>query len=129
MNVQEAQTLAQDTNPDIKAIMKKLRAFGAKIIVVTDGINGSYAMRPNGNIFQIGVIGGKPVERTGAGDSYAAGFLYGYLNGNEIDECMRFGTLNADSVIKEIGSQKGLLTREEMEEKAKENPELVAVKI
>ena len=129
VNVGEAQTLVKDTNPDIKAIMKKLRGFGAKIVVVTDGINGSYAMDLNGSLFQIGVIGGKPVERTGAGDSFASGFLYGYLSGNEIGDSMKYGTLNADSVIRKIGSQEGLLTREEIEKKTKENSDLVAVKI
>lgn len=129
LNVQEAQILLKETDPDIKTLLKKIKEFGVGNVVITDGINGSYAMDLNGDIFQIGVIGGKPFERTGAGDSYASGFLYGYLNGNEISECMKYGTLNADSVIKKIGSQEGLLTKEAIEEKFKSYDNLKASKI
>ena len=47
-------------------------------------------------------------ESTGAGDSFAAGFLYGYLNKKDIAECAILGHITAISTIKHVGSRKGL---------------------
>ncbi|MBI4097691.1 MAG: carbohydrate kinase family protein [Candidatus Levybacteria bacterium] len=130
VNLGEAQIITKDPGPDVKVIMKKLKTWGVKIAVVTDGINGSYAIDKTGEIYQIGVVSkDKPVERTGAGDSYAAGFLYGIINGYSVKEAMRFGALNADGVIKKVGAQDGLSTKEEIEQKSKENLGLSAVRI
>jgi 5-dehydro-2-deoxygluconokinase len=110
--------------------MKKLKNLGAKISVVTDGITGSYAIDKDGTIYKIGVASEqKPIERTGAGDSYASGFLYGMLLEKRVEESMKYGAINAESVIREIGAQKGLLTKEEIEQKSKENLGLIAVRI
>lgn len=130
VNLAEAQKIAGDQNPDVKVILGKLKSLGIKIAVITDGINGSYAIDKNGEMFQIGIVTSeKPIERTGAGDSYATGFLWGVLNGHSVSEAMRFGAINADSVIKKIGAQDGLLTREEIEQRSKENLALTAVRI
>lgn len=130
VNVGEAQKIAESNSPDIKDLLKSLKSFGVKIAIITDGINGSYAIDKNGDMFQTGVLSKeKPIERTGAGDSYATGFLWAILNGRPIGEAMRYGAINADSVIKKVGAQDGLLNQEEIEQKSKENPELTAVRI
>jgi len=130
VNLGEAQEIAQDQNPDIKVILKKLKNLGIKIAAVTDGINGSYAIDKDGGMFQIGAVSSeRPIERTGAGDSYATGFLWAILNGHPVKEAMRYAALNADCVIKKIGAQDGLLTKNEIEQKSKENSSLTAVKI
>ena len=45
----------------------------------------------------------KVVDTTGAGDLYAAGFLFGYTNGFELGDCGRLGSLAAGLVIQQIG--------------------------
>ena len=45
------------------------------------------------------------IDTTGAGDAYAAAFLYGWANGEELDECARLGTHVATSVIQQIGAR------------------------
>ncbi len=130
VNLSEAQKIAKDESPDIKIIMKRLKTWGIGMAVVTDGINGSYAIDKTSGIYQIGVVSKeKPVERTGAGDAYAGGFLYAVINGHSIKEAMRYAALNADSVIKKVGAQDGLLRKEEIEQKSKENLRLTAVRI
>ena len=117
VNLSEAQNLTKDFSPDIKTVMGKLKNLGAKVSVVTDGINGSYAIDKSGEVYKLGVVSQeKPRERTGAGDSYAAGFMYGILTGRSISDAMKYGAINAESVIREIGAQKGLLTKEEIEQ-------------
>ncbi|WP_048645468.1 adenosine kinase [Nitratireductor soli] len=43
------------------------------------------------------------VDTTGAGDLYAAGFLYGYTNGHSLLDCGRLGSFAAGLVIQQIG--------------------------
>ncbi|WP_425074355.1 adenosine kinase [Sagittula sp. S175] len=44
-----------------------------------------------------------PVDATGAGDQFAAGFLYGLVTGREMETCGRMGTLAAGEVIGHMG--------------------------
>lgn len=51
------------------------------------------------------------VDTTGAGDAYAAGFLYGWVNDRPLSECAQYGTYCATKVIQQLGAriEKGLL--------------------
>jgi len=44
-----------------------------------------------------------PVDSTGAGDQFAAGFIYGLVNGYGIDKCCKFGGIAAGEVISHVG--------------------------
>ena len=52
---------------------------------------------------KIGVIPVKSVDTTGAGDLYASGFLYGLVNGYDLEKCGRTGAILAGKVIEVIG--------------------------
>jgi sugar/nucleoside kinase (ribokinase family) len=58
------------------------------------------------------VIDPHPVERvvdtTGAGDLYAAGFLYGYTQGMSYDRAGRLGSIAASAVIGHTGARPGM---------------------
>lgn len=43
------------------------------------------------------------VDTTGAGDLYAAGFLFGYTSGRSLEDCGRLGSLAAGLVIQQVG--------------------------
>lgn len=45
------------------------------------------------------------VDTTGAGDLYAAGFLYGLTSGKPLDVCGRLGSLAAAEIISHIGAR------------------------
>jgi sugar/nucleoside kinase (ribokinase family) len=45
------------------------------------------------------------VDTTGAGDLYAAGFLFGLTNGRDLDECGRLGSLAAAEIISHVGAR------------------------
>jgi ribokinase len=81
---------------------KGYKKLGEQVIcVITDPI-GQYEITVPSN-----AVVGEP-ETTGAGDSFAAGFLYGYLNKKDIAECAILGHITAISTIKATGSRKGL---------------------
>ena len=52
-------------------------------------------------------VAAEPVDRvldtTGAGDLYAAGFLYGLTNGESLADCARLGSIAAAEVISHVG--------------------------
>ncbi|MBI4148845.1 carbohydrate kinase family protein [Candidatus Woesearchaeota archaeon] len=108
LNTEEAQLLLSTQKIDFPFLLRKLKASGTKIAVITDGPAGSYAY--DGRTFWYCPIYDVPiVERTGCGDSYASGFLAALFYGHDIPEAMRWGTLNAASVIQQIGPQAGLM--------------------
>ena len=45
------------------------------------------------------------VDTTGAGDLYAAGFLYGFTHGCGLADCGRLGSLAAAEVISHVGAR------------------------
>jgi len=52
------------------------------------------------------------VDTTGAGDLYAAGFLYGLTNGYDLGTCGRLGALAAAEVISHLGARPQVLLTE-----------------
>jgi hypothetical protein len=43
------------------------------------------------------------LDTTGAGDLFAAGFLYGYTRQRSLSECARLGAIAAGEVISHVG--------------------------
>jgi len=60
------------------------------------------------------------VDTTGAGDAFAAGFLYGLLNDMGLEECGRLGDITALFKIAEIGARQGLPTPTRLAQKYSE---------
>ena len=75
------------------------------IAIVKNGRHGSY-ISANGKISQIPLYGAaKPVDTTGAGDTYAAGFLYGLINGYSPDTSGKIASFLAGEIISQLGAQ------------------------
>lgn len=74
-----------------------------EIAVVKVGEDGSYIKRGD-EIHKTGVIKVKPIDSTGAGDNYAAGFLYGLVNNWTLDKCGKAGAILSGNVIEVIGA-------------------------
>ncbi|PIY94947.1 MAG: hypothetical protein COY68_00825 [Candidatus Levybacteria bacterium CG_4_10_14_0_8_um_filter_35_23] len=105
---------------NIEDSLLPLKSLGPKAIVITDGKNGSCSINEQDKVFSCGIIESQAIERTGAGDSYAAGFLSAILAGLDFSTAMVWGARNASSVVTRVGAQTGLLTRKKLEEKLKE---------
>ena len=54
------------------------------------------------------------VDPTGAGDAYAAGIIYGYLQGLELEQTMRLASYIASSKCEKPGARAGLPYKEDI---------------
>jgi len=99
---------------------ESLDALASKcyIAVVKVGGEGSWIKRGE-EVIKVDALKVSPVDTTGAGDLYAAGFLYGYSNGFSLDKCGLFGSILAGKVIEDVGARMG-------EEKWHEAKELIS---
>ena len=74
----------------------------SEIAVVKLGSKGSLIMK-DGEISRVEGKKANCIDTTGAGDIYAAGFLYGYVSGKSMSECGRIGTALATRVVELVG--------------------------
>ncbi len=112
----------------IKKLLKELVDLGLRMAVVTDGLGGSYGSDGE-HFYSLGCFPSRMIQMTGAGDAYATGVLAGLFHDKGLSEAMRWGGVNAASVVEEIGPQKGLLTYNAMMEKLKEHARIVTKEI
>ncbi len=75
-----------------------------RIAVVKTGASGSLVRMEN-ETYLIRPVPVKSLDTTGAGDMYAAGFLYGYVNGMLPEQCGKIGSLLGGKVIEVIGTR------------------------
>jgi ribokinase len=106
---------------DLPFLLSAIASFGVQTVVITDGNKGSYVSDAFGRMYHAGIYDAPVVERTGAGDGYATGFLGALLSGRGTAEAMQWGSFNAAGVIGKVGAQPGLLSGKEMEDLLEED--------
>ena len=75
------------------------------VAIVKNGKKGSFVSE-NKVITQISSYGEAiPIDTTGAGDTYAAGFLYGYLTGHSCVDSCNIASYLAGKIISRLGAQ------------------------
>lgn len=77
------------------------------------GARGSL-IKKDGRTFRIEAVKTKAVDTTGAGDMYAAGFLFGIAKGFSIERCGRIGSWAAAKVVGKIGARLGCSLKDEV---------------
>ena len=89
------------TFDEVISFSKKLK----KLLVITRGEKGAIAI--NGDeVVECGIKKNlKIVDLTGAGDLFAAGFLYGHINNLSLNQCLEKGTELSSKVIQQIGAR------------------------
>ena len=99
---------------EVTDILDMLVQKGADNVVLTDGLNGSFALIDD-QFHKVPAHKVEVVEKTGAGDAFASGFISGIMHGASALDSLRRGAVNGASVITKIGAQNGLLNLEEMD--------------
>lgn len=72
------------------------------ITILKKGPNGSYIKHMD-TVFKVGAIKANPIDTTGAGDLYAAGFLFGLIHALPMETCGHLGALLSARVIEVMG--------------------------
>ena len=101
-----------------------MKALGPRLPVITDGPKGAYVEDEDGVTWHMPMYPDpkEPVDRTGAGDSFASTFTEAIILGKTPAEALSWGPINSMSVVQYIGAQEGLLTLEKLEEHLKNAP-------
>lgn len=88
----------------------------AKLIVIKHGVEGSYAYTKSGEIYRGTAYKSNVLKTFGAGDSYAAAFLYALLSGKDIDTALKYGSASAAIVVSKHSSSDAMPTVTQIEE-------------
>ncbi|ARA99600.1 MULTISPECIES: 5-dehydro-2-deoxygluconokinase [Geobacillus] len=90
--------------------------YHAKIVVIKHGKDGSIAYTKTGETFVGTIFPANIVKTFGAGDSYAAGFIYGLMNGWPIPKAMEYGAAAASIVISSHSCSDAMPTLDQIEQ-------------
>ena len=114
-----------------KKIIEKLLEYGMKVVSVTDGDHGAWVatkIKDEAQISYLRTDDKEIVDTTGAGDAFASGFLFSYMEqegdikillGEKLKICLASGFANGLSVISEIGATNGALKPSKLRRRAK----------
>lgn len=97
-----AEAMALTRTDDLAAALEALGAL-VRIAAVTDGAEGSVVCYAGECTRVAAVPVAQVVDTTGAGDQYAAGFLFGLAKRRSLTNCARLGHMAAAEVIAHVG--------------------------
>jgi ribokinase len=103
LNRRELELLAH--TGDLEIGTRTLLSAGARIVAVTLGAFGSY-VTDGRRAHKIGAPRPRRIlDTTGAGDAFAAGFLYGLFEERELRACAEFGAQLARQAVSQLGGR------------------------
>lgn len=105
INESELRILYDDLEESsIEELAKKVLDSGIETVVVKKGSEGVYATTYTEKC-DVPAFKSKVVDTTGAGDSFNSGFLYGQLNGFNLEQSCILGNFTASKAIEAIGME------------------------
>ena len=108
VNKEEASLLFEGSNPQE---LIRHAAHYCPVVIISDGPNGVVATDSK-TIVKAGMYEDVPVlDRTGAGDAFASGFLSQWALGKSLEESIIFASANSTSVVSKIGAKSGILPK------------------
>lgn len=123
-NIEEAERILGISTLGHEELLKRVRDLGPETVVLTDGVKGAYTYDGQEMWFIPPYPDPKPpFERTGAGDAFASTTVAALCLDKDLPTALSWGAINSMSVVQYTGAQKGLLTREKIEEYLKNAPE------
>jgi ribokinase len=111
-NEREASEITKQTSP--ARMLEAFRRMGLKQVALKLGAEGA-ALLSGGEISFQKPHPVNPVDTTGAGDCFDAGFLYAWLQEMEPKQCLRAGAACGEYSVRALGGVAGLPSREELE--------------
>ncbi|WP_323703237.1 5-dehydro-2-deoxygluconokinase [Mammaliicoccus sp. Dog046] len=90
------------------------------LVVIKHGVQGSHAFDKEGNTFEGKAFKANVVKTFGAGDSYAAAFIYALVKGKTVEEALKYGAASAAIVVSSHSSSEAMPTVDKIEQLIKE---------
>lgn len=99
-----------ESRSDPKTLCSRLLEYGPRSVIISDGPDGAhYADKAQYKYIKAHKTI-KAKESTGAGDAFGSGFVAGMVKYNgDIDQALRVGIKNSESVIMKVGAREGIL--------------------
>jgi len=110
-NMTELMAISGEKDPD--SAIRHLTKNRNLLVAVKNGEDGAFAEKDKVR-YSAETIQVKPVDTTGAGDSFDAGFLFGFLNGLEIEKSLRIGCICGALSTLGIGGTSAQAGREDL---------------
>jgi len=113
-NETEAHRITEEPD-DMKALEKLCRGMPRGVVVLKLGEKGAVAgkLKPNGidlDVVRATAFTVAPIDPTGAGDGFNAGFLHLYAQKRPLEECLRFGCQIGALCVTQVGAFTGKFT-------------------
>ncbi len=116
LNREEATEVFKANHEDINDQLNKMHEAGIKTALVTDGPNGAYASDGNKRwSMPLYPDPAPPVDRTGAGDSFASTFTAALMKGADVPSALLWAPINSMNVVQHVGAQEGLLSEDQID--------------
>lgn len=98
-----------------KEVIDAIKDFGktCKLVVAKLGKKGSIAVK-DGHIYEAASYSVEAIDTTGAGDSFNAGFVYGFLKGKSIEEALKYGNACGGLSVTALGGNTGFPQEDEL---------------
>ncbi|MGO3196139.1 5-dehydro-2-deoxygluconokinase [Vagococcus salmoninarum] len=92
-----------------------LFSYRPELLVIKHGVQGSYAYTKAGGTYQTKAYKSNVLKTFGAGDSYAAAFLYALSAGKDLQTALQYGSASAAIVVSKHSSSEAMPTVEQIE--------------
>jgi len=112
-NADEARLLSGIADPLDQA--RHFRNAGAGTVVITCGNQGA-VLASRSETLRAGIFPAEFIDGTGSGDAFAAGFIWGLIEGCSAERCLEMGSALGASCVRRSGATTGVFTRSELEE-------------
>jgi ribokinase len=109
-NKQEAELMRKKYKVREKDLLRAIHSLGPKIVVITNKDKRAWAFdgEKKASILPHKI---KVVERTGAGDAFASGFVAGQILGWDIKKSLALGLKEGESVLRHFGAKNNLIKK------------------
>ncbi len=105
-----------ESNDQVIEAARSIIAKGTKTVIVTMGKKGAMLVTQDNHEFIPGFDQIKPVDTTGAGDSFIGSFAHFYVLTGDLVSSLRSATLYAADSVSKLGTQKSYATAAEFAE-------------
>jgi ribokinase len=112
LNLEEASLLTGVDIQNEEEIVVKGASLTKGVFLITQGVRGVVAFA-DGLYFRGRPIFPDSVDKTGAGDSFGAGFLSEFMRDGDVEKSLQLGIANSTACLQKMGAKNGLLSKGE----------------